>query len=133
MKELIGVTRKSEPHLPRKLLINEHEVSGKEEMANDFNTFFKNSGAGLAKNIPNTSRPFENYIKKVDTTMPTDSLTIKEVKQAFFSLKTNESPGFDEINFNVIKNSFNELNMPLKYLFEMFLESGIFPDKLKIA
>ena len=65
--------------------------------------------------------------------MPTDSLTINEVKEAFFSLKINKSPGYDEISFNVIKNCFSELNMPLKYLFEMSLESGIFPDKLKIA
>ena len=39
MKELIGKTRKSESLLPGKLLINEHEVSGKEEMASEFNTF----------------------------------------------------------------------------------------------
>ena len=38
-----------------------------------------------------------------------------------------------EISFNVIKNWFSELNMPLKYLFDMSLESGIFSDKLKIA
>ena len=87
MKELIGKTRKLEPHLPGKLLINEHEVSGKEEMANEFNTFLTNIGAELAKNIPNASRPFESYIKKVDTTMPTDPLTINEVKKASFYLK----------------------------------------------
>ena len=40
MKELIGKTRKSEPHLPGKLLINEQGVSGKMEIANEFNTFF---------------------------------------------------------------------------------------------
>ena len=39
----------------------------------------------------------------------------------------------DEVSFNVIKNCFSELNMPLKYLFEVSLESGIFPDELKIA
>ena len=81
MKELIGKTRKSE------LLINEQEVPGKVEIANEFNTFFINIGAELAKNIPNASRPFESYIKKVDRTMPTDSLTINEVKEAFFQLK----------------------------------------------
>ena len=32
MKELIGKTRKSEPHLPEELLINEQEVSGKVEI-----------------------------------------------------------------------------------------------------
>ena len=39
----------------------------------------------------------------------------------------------DEVSFNVIKNCFSELNIPLKYLFEVSLESGIFPDELKIA
>ena len=39
MKEVIGKTRKSEPRLPGKILINEHELSGKEEIANEFNTF----------------------------------------------------------------------------------------------
>ena len=62
MKELIGKTRKSAPRLLGKLLISEQEVSGKKEMANEFNTFFTNIGAELAKNIPNASRPFESYI-----------------------------------------------------------------------
>ena len=75
-------------------------------MANEFNNFFRNIGAELAKNIPNASRPFESYIKKVDTTIPTDSLTINGVKESFFSLEINKSPGYDEINFNVIKNCF---------------------------
>ena len=61
MKELIGKTRKSEPHLPGKLLINEQEVSSKEEIANEFNTFSTNIGPELAKKIPNASRPFESY------------------------------------------------------------------------
>ena len=52
--------------------------------------------------------------------MPTDPLTINEVKEASFSLEINKSPRCDE-------------KMPLKYLFGMSLESGIFPDKLKIA
>ena len=62
-------------------------------------------------------------------TMPTDCVTINEIKQAFLSLKINKSHGCDEISFNVIKNCFSELNMPLKYLFHMSLESEIFPDK----
>ena len=42
MKELIGKTQKLDPHLPGKLLIIEQDASGKEEMANEFNTFFTN-------------------------------------------------------------------------------------------
>ena len=51
----------------------------------------------------------------------------------FFSLKTNKSSGADEINFNVIKHCFGKLCGPLKYLFDSSLQSGVFPDLLKIA
>ena len=43
MKELIGKTGKSQPYLPRKLLINEHEISHKEEIANKSGTFLTQS------------------------------------------------------------------------------------------
>ena len=51
----------------------------------------------------------------------------------FFSLKTNKSSGADEINFNVIKHCFRELCSALKYLFDSSLQSGVFPDLLKIT
>ena len=47
--------------------------------------------------------------------MPADSITINELKEAFFSLKTCKSPGYDEISSNVIIKCFSELNEPLKY------------------
>ena len=43
------------------------------------------------------------------------------VLRGIFSLKINKSPKCDEISFNVIKNCFSELNMQLKYLFDMSL------------
>ena len=60
-------------------------------------------------------------------------MTINETKEAFFSLKTNKSPGYDEISSNDIINCFSEFNDPLKYLFEKSIEKGVFPDALKIA
>ena len=55
--------------------------------------FFANIGTELAKNIPNASKPCESNIKKADTTMPTESLTINEIKEAFFHLKETKVPG----------------------------------------
>ena len=48
-------------------------------------------------------------------------------------VSTCKSPGADEINFNVIKHCFGELCGPLKYLFDLSLQSGVFPDLMKIA
>ena len=65
--------------------------------------------------------------------MPSQSLSINELKDAFFSLKANKSPGADEITFNVIKHCFGELYGSLKYLFDSSLQSGVFPDLMKIT
>ena len=51
--------------------------------------------------------------------MGKNSLLINELKEAFFSLKNNKSPGYDDINFNVVNKCFGEIILSL--------ESDIFP------
>ena len=60
-------------------------------------------------------------------------MSINELKEAFFSLQTNKSPGHDEISFNVIKSCFGSLSKSLFHIFRLSLEEGIFPDDLKAA
>ena len=86
MKELINKTGKSEPHLPWKLWINEHEVFNEEDTENEFNTSFTNIAPELAKKNTKCVKPIWKIFKKVHTTMSTDFLTINEVKQVFHSL-----------------------------------------------
>ena len=45
--------------------------------------------------------------------MEKNSLSMNELKEAFFSLKTNKSPGYDDISFNVVKKCFGKINEPL--------------------
>ena len=65
----------------------------------------------------------------------TQSVSInKRIERCLFFLwKQTKSPGADEINFNVIQPCFGELCGPLKYLFDLSLESWVFPDLMKIA
>ena len=61
--------------------------------------------------------------------MEKNSLSISELKESFFSLKTNKSPVYGDINFNVVKKYFGEINEPLKHLSNPSLQNGIFPEK----
>ena len=55
------------------------------------NIHFANIGSStLAANIPPVKQSFKNYIKKTDSQMNNNPLSVKEVKEAFFSLKMNE-------------------------------------------
>ena len=40
---------------------------------------------------------------------------------------------YDKISFNVVKKCFSELYEPLKHVFNLSIETGEFPDKLKIV
>ena len=73
------------------------------------------------------------YLKGSDSSFEEVTLFDEEIKTAFFSLKGGKSPGFDEINYDIVKQNFNSLLVPLKYIFDLCLKSGTFPEKMKIA
>ena len=133
MKEVIGKRNKSRSRLPTRLVIDKNDVTSEIGIANEFNKFFTNIGPELAEKIPTASRTFESFLSKIDATMSADPVTITELKEAFFSLKTSKSPGYDEVSSNCIKNCFSDLNYPLKYLLGKSIEKGDFPNALKIA
>ena len=54
---------------------------------------------------------------------------MNELEDAFYFLKSNKNPGYDNISYNVIRKCFNSL----KYLFNLSIERGVFPAELKIA
>ena len=133
MKELIGKVTLKSSNLPRIITVNKIYLFDETKIAHDFNSFFTNIGKNLASKIPNASTPFEYFVNKSDFVMETKPLSMNELKDAFYSLKSNKSPGYDNISYNVIKKCLVSLCEPLKYLFNLSIEKGVFPDDLKIA
>ena len=85
MKEIIGKAKHSKkPNFPRKFKIGNKIKTGEDEIANEFNKYFADIGPSLAKNIPNPSILFGSFLKRVNTTLPRQSLSINELKDAFF-------------------------------------------------
>ena len=109
MKEILGKCNTKSSILPTKITANETDIFDAAKIADEFNKFFTNIGTDLANKIPNTSKPFDSYITKANTSMESQPLSINELKDAFFSLKINKSPGHDGVSFSVIKKCFGEL------------------------
>ena len=105
----------------------------RKKIAHEFNSFFTNIGKNLASKIPNASTTFEYFVNKSDFVMGTKPLSMNELKDAFYYLKSNKIPGYDDISYNIIKKCFGSLCEPLKYLFNISMKKGVFPDNLKIA
>ena len=75
----------------------------------------------------------ESYIKKCSSIQPEHPININQLKNAFFLLRINKSPGFDAVSCTVLNNCFGALHKPLFHVFNLSIVKGIFPDDLKIA
>ena len=133
IKEVIGSSKSNSQALPKRLIVNNVEVLDKKTIAEHFNKYFVNVGPNLANLIPKPNRKFESFLSGNFPILNETPLTDKELEIAFTNLKSNKSPGFDEISPNVIKFVFDELIIPIRHVFDLSLKKGIFPDKLKVA
>ena len=103
MKEILGKSTTKSSTLPTKITVNKTDIFDAKKRADKFNNFFTNIGTDLTNKIPNASKQFDSYVTKVNTSMESQPLSINELKDTFFSLKINKSPGHDGLSFNVIK------------------------------
>ena len=83
--------------------------------------------------IPESQTKFDQYLSPYQTFMGEANLTDDEVKGVLRILKPNKSPGYDKISFNVVNETSDIFFTPLKYIFNLLLQQGIFTENLKIA
>ena len=133
IKEVIGSSTSISHTLPKRLIVNNVEICEKKLIADNFNKYFVNVGPNLAKNIHKSRKEFHNFLSGNYPILKETPLTDEELKNAFTTLKSNKSPGFDDISPDVIKIVFEALVRPIRYIFDLSLKQGVFPDKLKIA
>ena len=84
----------------------------KKIVVSSFNEYFVNVGPKLACQIPQLQRSFEICIKGSDSSFEEITLSDEEIKTEFLSLKGGKDPGFDEINYDIVKQNFDSLLVP---------------------
>ena len=101
MKKLIG-------NFPQKIVLDTIEIAGETEIADEFTKFFKNIGPESSRKIPQPLKCFESYANRVNSEKENKQVTVNELNEAFDSLKTNKSAGYDDISYDIVKNCFGE-------------------------
>ena len=119
--------------LSRRLIIDKVETYDKKTIATSFNNYVTNVGPKLASSIPNSNNDFKSYLNENEILLSEYNVSEKALEDAFCALKINKSPDFDDISSNVVKNAYHIIKHPLRYIFNLSLKHGEFPEKLKIA
>ena len=115
---------------------NSEEITNPETVAELFNSYFcKISEELLKKNRKNVPNFKKQYLKIKENTksMFLIPVTVNEVEKGTKGLKNKSPAGIDEIPDYVVKQCIIQLKKPLTNIYNASLESGIFPDQLKIA
>ena len=108
MKELVGKMKLQSSNLSGKMTVKV-DLFDNTKIAHVFIFLFKNVGQNLESKISNVSASFEYFFNKSDFVIETKVVSINELKDVFYCLKSNKSPRYDDISFNVIKKCFDSL------------------------
>ena len=110
------------------------KVSSNIDIANGFNRLFSNIGPALARTIPNGNTDFTNYLnQKVEESIFLNPVTDEEIIEIVKDAKTKYSKDHDSIDMSLVKLVIHIIVIPLKHIFIISLQNGVFPDRMKIA
>ena len=134
MKEITGKKKnKFNNNLPKVLKTERGVIHDQKKIAHELNKFFTNIGQNLANKIPTVQKSFETYLTRNENLIDNTELSFEEFEDAFQSLQRNKACGIDDINCNIIIDSYDEIKQPLFQVLKNSINDGIFPDSLKIA
>ena len=133
VKEVIGKNSSWRQNFSNKINLGSKFITSTDSVAKNFNKYFTEIGPSLANRISTLLANFDTYLNnKCNIFQLETPLSMNELNDAFYSLKTNRSPGYDSISSSIIKQCFGTLNRPLHYIYNISLQTGIFPE-MKIA
>jgi Reverse transcriptase (RNA-dependent DNA polymerase) len=119
----------------KEVLVGENNISSTDspkEVANAFVDHFTDVGSKLASKIKNktSGHPSNN---KVDASITFQQITQEEMLGYISQLKDTSACGFDDIQVLTIKKIKLFIIEPIVHIFNLCLNTGIFPNSLKTA
>lgn len=128
--------RKCKPHsYPDHFMISKSITKDKNEIANEFNSFFVNIGEKLASKISHEGpENYKQYLtENVTSNFDFKPISIADVDTAIRKLKNTSSHGNDGLSSKLIKLLSPYITQPITTIINQSLKTGIFPDALKVA
>jgi len=123
--------KKSKP-VVNKLIINSRPITDPSEIANEFNDYFCNVGNSLSKLLP--PGDFKSYLNNpMLNSFACHSASLSELDNIIQNLNNSKSVSCDNISNFLIKECKNDIILPLLYVINLSLDSGIFPAGLKMT
>ena len=104
-----------------------------DDVVNKFNIFFVNVGPKVADEIEDPVTSNDNLIDRNPSTMFLKPVEEKEIIDTVNECKNKTSTDNHEIDMKIVKKVTHGISKPLTHIFNLSLQTGQFPNKMKIA
>lgn len=132
LKQALNLPRKNDKIGP--ILIDDQLVADDKIIANYFNDYFSNIGINIAREIPRTNLSFEEYLSPPNpNSMFVQPLSRLTLRNYFLSIKPTNSKDINGFSMKFLQFFADPLSIPLTHIFNLSIEHGTFPDRLKIS
>ena len=111
----------------------DQNITDNNQIANTFNSFFAEIGSKLASDISPTYTDPVKFIQPYGSEFTFRAITTVNLIQTIRKISLNKAPGLDKIPIKLIKLAGDAIYDSLLHIFNLVLDTGVFPDDLKLA
>ena len=127
------VSKRSKSTMINKIKTEHVEVTGDKNIAEEFNRYFSAIGPKLGDNLPSSGINPMSYVTPSSQKFNFSNFTSAEVKNEISKIKDGKSAGLDKISNKLLIAAGETIVNSLTYIFNLPINTGIFPDNLKLA
>lgn len=128
------LNKKSKTTQIKQINIEGKTETNDEKMADGFNEYFSTIGCRLAEGIKDSDiDPLSFVTPTHDNVFNFNFITIEDVIGALNFIQSKKSPGLDGISARLLKDAAHNIAGPLVNIFNLSLQTTIFPDDWKLA
>jgi hypothetical protein len=124
----------SGPKTISKIKANGMVIDKPKAIANEFNNFFASAGQNVSESVLPIDVPPESFIPILETPVfdlgNTGPIHLSDILKSFPNKSSLDADG---ISLKILKFVAIEISSPLAHIFNLSLDNGIFPARLKIA
>ena len=117
-------------------MVNNVEYYGAKEVTNQFGKYYLEIGQKLSQNIDMKNESITTNLKKKKSnakSLFSGGITTTEISKDIDKLPSKDSSGYDMISNNLLKQIKISIIKPLSVIFNLSLETGQFPENMKIT
>ena len=133
LNEIIG-RKNDKSNFAQECIIGGNSVKDKTIIAESFNDYFSKIGHETGQNVPSTDVNYSDFLSNQHPySMFIDPVVPCDITNTAHKLKSKSSFGHDEISTKLLKQTINNITLPITHIVNRSFITGIVPDQMKIA